>query len=163
MFPDTNNNDSLDVTAPTLVDNSDGFGFLTASTGVATFDEITVEDTTLTNKNGAEAGANQNGDKETNDAAAKDDGDDTTEPALDKEIRELMATVNHELEDCLTEQKTSTKRLFLALKKFADMAAQIHTEWDPIQQSEHAESQRLDDVQNDVNLSMRGVLGGLDE
>jgi hypothetical protein len=67
------------------------------------------------------------------------------------EMATLMAQVNDSLERELKETKKAVKRIFKEIVAFHEVSKSVHELWAPIQNAEHQESLRLDELQAEVH------------
>jgi hypothetical protein len=67
------------------------------------------------------------------------------------EIAALMAQVNDNLERELKETKKAVKRIFKEIVAFHEVSKSVQELWAPIQNAEHQESLRLDELQAEVH------------
>jgi hypothetical protein len=86
-------------------------------------------------------------------------GDGSVHPATTTEenpidAEELMKHVNDQLEASMADYKTKVKHIFKELVAFQQEFQAIQQIWIPIQEAEHKEAARLEDLQADLNQTM---------
>ena len=94
-------------------------------------------------------------DKENSNEHTRVDTTAATTTTTSKAFQSLLVQVNEGLEGCLAHHKQTTKRFFAALEEWSQTAAQVHAEWTPLQEQEHAEADRLSNLQGEVHGSVQ--------
>jgi hypothetical protein len=74
--------------------------------------------------------------------------------AASQDANPTMVAVNDDLEHELTEIKTTVKRMLKDLVVFQTVTTEVNQQWSPVQQAEHQETARLNDLQTDVHGSV---------
>jgi hypothetical protein len=72
----------------------------------------------------------------------------------DTEMMQMMAAVNDQLEHELSETKTTVKRILKELVALQTVSAEVHAQWTPLQETEHQEAARLNELQSEVHGSV---------
>jgi hypothetical protein len=74
--------------------------------------------------------------------------------AASQDANPTMVAVNDDLEHELTEIKMTVKRMLKDLVVFQTVTTEVYQQWSPVQQAEHQETARLNDLQTDVHGSV---------
>ena len=94
-----------------------------------------------------------NGSNSMNDAnAATEEGQD--EENVDIDTQALMKNVNDQLEVAMADYKLKVKQIFKELVAFQQDYLAVQKIWTPVQQAEHQEADRLDDLAKDLEHTM---------